>query len=402
MNILNKIVEYRKYTHFNDKMCDWGLLLLVFVSMTDPSNSFFGLKNIAFGILLLTCIFAYKVTWKPAWDIIAIVYAIISISIVSGYLQGFTFDIQIIKFIYKTYVFLFLLLWINKLSFLEKMLFPALIIACITIIIYGLLTFYPTVKDPIYMVFNTKFHLIGMSERTFIGVDILGIYYTSVALLILPFTIYLYRALFKEKKRKYYYIFILLFITLLFSGTRACMLSAVFLLAIMVVIRIYKTKRGKLISIVISCFAIIGACKVVYQLLNDTNESSLVIKMGHIESYKQLIVEHPLILFLGQGAGSQFYSKGFGENTAQTEWSYAEFIRWFGVIGGGIIIFIYFFPLYILYKKRKILPYSFPLQLGYLFYLAIAGTNPLLLGSNGLLALLVMYSYAFNPKYEQA
>jgi hypothetical protein len=136
-------------------------------------------------------------------------------------------------------------------------------------------------------------------------------------------------------------------------------------------------------------------------LLNDKKESSLQIKSGHLISYKKLIVEHPLILILGAGAGSKFYSEGFKENVAQTEWSYAEIIRWFGVFGGGIIISIYLFPLYILYKKRKTLPYSFPVRIGYSFYLLIAGTNPLLLGSNGLLALLIIYNYVFNPKYEQ-
>jgi hypothetical protein len=111
--------------------------------MIDPPNEIFGFKNIAFGLLLLACLFAYKTVWKPAWGIIAIVYAVISVSIFMGHLQGFTFDCQMVKAIYKTYVVLFLLLWINKLSLLEKMFFPALIIAFTVIIVYSLIVFYP-------------------------------------------------------------------------------------------------------------------------------------------------------------------------------------------------------------------------------------------------------------------
>jgi hypothetical protein len=372
--------------------------------MIDPPNTLLGLKNIAFGLLLLICLLSYKATWKPAWIIIATVYTIISISIVVGYLQGFIFDIQIVKLIYKTYVLLLLLLWINKLSLLEKMFCPTLAIAFTIIAVYCLMTFCPFVGQSLDYFFSTKYDLIRISRRTFIGIDVLGIYYTSVALLVMPLALHLYNALFKkEKKVKHYCVSIICFIALLFAGTRACMLSAIFLTVLMIIIRLYKfkSKSGKLASLIMICLSVIYSYSLIYELLNDKGEESLQIKSGHLSSYKKLVAEHPLILVLGEGAGSRFYSEGFGEETAQTEWSYAELIRWFGLFGAGIFMFIYLLPLYIVYRKRKILPYSLPVQAGYSFYLLIAGTNPLLLGSNGLLMLLVMYSYALNPKYEQ-
>jgi hypothetical protein len=369
--------------------------------MIDPPNTLLGLKNIAFSLLLLVCLLAYKTTWKPAWAIIAIVYAVISVSIIMGHLQGFTFDIQMVKLIYKTYALLFLLLWINKLSLLEKMLFPALVIAFTIIIIYYLITFYPSTLRTLYDFFTIKKGLIRMGKRTFVGIKIFSIYYTSVALLIVSFALYLYRALFKERKKKYYCLSVLFFIALLLAGTRACMLSAMLLTSLMIIIRIYKSKIGKIATPVIVCLAMFYSYNVIYQLLNDKKEISLQVKSGHLNSYKKLVTEHPLILILGEGAGSEFYSEGFKEKTAITEWSYAELVRWFGLFGAGIVVCVYLFPLYIFYRKRKILPYSLPMRIGYSFYLLIAGTNPLLLGSNGLLMLLIMYSYAFNPKYEQ-
>jgi hypothetical protein len=370
--------------------------------MIDPPNTLLGLKNIAFGLLFLACLCVYKTTWRSAWGIIAIVYTIISVSIVMGYLQGFIFDIQAIKLIYKTYALLFLLLWINKLSLLEKMFFPTLAIAFTIIAVYCLMTFYPSVEQSLYYFFSTKYNLIRISRRTFIGIDILGIYYTSVALLVMPLALYLHKALFKEEKKgRYYCVSIICFVALLFAGTRVCMFSAIFLTVLMIIIRLYKSKKSKPIVFIVICLSAICFCGLMRELLNDKEEESLQIKSGHLSSYKKLVAEHPLILVLGEGAGSKFYSEGFKEETAQTEWSYAELIRWFGLFGAGIFMFIYLFPLYIVYRKRKILPYSLPVQTGYLFYLLIAGTNPLLLGSNGLLMLLVMYSYALNPKYEQ-
>jgi hypothetical protein len=369
--------------------------------MIDPANALLGLKNIAFGLLLLVCLlFHYKTTWKPALAIIAIAYTVISVSIAMGYLQGFTFDTKIVKLIYKTYVILFLLLWINKLSLLEKMFFPALLIAFTTIIIYCLITFYPSVEPAIRLLFQEKYNVIMISKRTLIGIDVLGIYYTSVALLVVPLALYLYKALFKEKKRKYYCLSILLFTALLFAGTRACMFSAILLTFLMITIRLCKSNLGKLIAIVMICMAVVYSYNMAHKILNDKKEISLQVRLGHLSSYKKLVTEHPLILILGQGAGSKFYSEGSKEETAQTEWSYAEMVRWFGLFGAGILILIYFFPLYVFYRKRKILPYSLPVRIGYSFYLLIAGTNPLLLGSNGLLMLLIMYSYAFNPSYE--
>jgi hypothetical protein len=385
----------------NTWIIDMFLSIFVFVIMIDPSDTLLGLKSITFGLLFLMCLLSYKTIWKPARVIIIIVYAVISISIVMGYLQGFTFDIQIVKLIYKTYVTLFLLLWINKLSFLEKMFLPTLIIALTTIVIHCLITFYPSVEQFLSFL-STKYNLMRISRRTFIGIDILSTYYTSAALLIVPLALYLHKALFKEeKKMTYYCLSIICFIALLFTGTRACMLSAMFLTSLMIIIRIYKSKNGKLVATIIICVAMICSCYLVYKLLNDREEASLQVRSGHLSSYKKLVTEHPLILVLGEGAGSKFYSEGFKEETAQTEWSYAELIRWFGFFGAGIFMFVYLFPLYIIYRKRKILPYSLPVQAGYSFYLLIAGTNPLLLGSNGLLMLLIMYSYALNPKYEQ-
>ena len=129
-------------------------------------------------------------------------------------------------------------------------------------------------------------------------------------------------------------------------------------------------------------------------LLSEKGESSNAIKYLHLTSYINLFSNNIDILFCGQGVGSFFYSLGFKMEVTQTEWSYIELIRYVGVFGAILIIGIYAFPLSIIYKNRKILTYAFPFSVGYILFLCIAGTNPLLINSTGMLALLTAYSYS--------
>ena len=58
---------------------------------------------------------------------------------------------------------------------------------------------------------------------------------------------------------------------------------------------------------------------------------------------------------------------------------------------------IYLYPVSVIWKNRLRLKYAYSIIGGYILYLLIAGTNPLLVNSTGMLALLVVYSYAYNP-----
>ena len=111
--------------------------------------------------------------------------------------------------------------------------------------------------------------------------------------------------------------------------------------------------------------------------------------------------KNPWLLIFGEGPGATFDSLGVrGRFAVQSELTYLDLIRWFGIPFTVIIMLVYLYPVRLIYSKRRNLEYSSVLILAYLLYLVIAGTNPLLISSTGMLALLVMYSYAFNPYYE--
>jgi hypothetical protein len=138
----------------------------------------------------------------------------------------------------------------------------------------------------------------------------------------------------------------------------------------------------------------------IFSLIAEKSEASNKIKFANLDSYSELLIKHPTILLSGQGAGSIFYSKGRHSMVVQTEWSYLEILRMFGIIGAAVIVVLFFYPLYLIYKKRKLLELWVPAFLGYVLYLFVGGTNPLLLGSTGMLIMLSAYSYALNPSYE--
>jgi hypothetical protein len=192
----------------------------------------------------------------------------------------------------------------------------------------------------------------------------------------------------------------LLFTVIFWSGTRALMLAAC---GVVLFVLVYKMSRVYFWRGIVPIFALMSIVVIFYAtslFLSEKTETSNVIKMGHINSYKELFKSEPSILFLGQGAGSLFYSSGFKEYVSQTEWSYVEMLRMFGVFGFIWILILYLYPALKIWQQRHNILLAIPFLTGYLFYFLVAGTNPLLLGSNGLLMLLIAYSFAYNPSYR--
>ena len=94
-----------------------------------------------------------------------------------------------------------------------------------------------------------------------------------------------------------------------------------------------------------------------------------------------------------------FYSSGFLRVTNLTEWTYLELIRYFGILA-LVIIYIFYRPLVNLWKNFQN-NLSYTLFWAYLAYLLIAGTNPLLLSSTGMVVLLIVYSYVEKLKCNE-
>lgn len=385
----------------SDKILSFLLSVFVFVLLVDPVNSILKMKDVVFVFFVALSALHYTRIKINALIVILTIYLIVVITFISGHFAVYKFDYGFTMSVLKGFSPLVLLFWIDKYRIINKLIFPSLVI-CITVIFTFLVFFYnPVLLGVIYKFYMNHDATMMMSRRSFLGIEIMSFFYKSLPVLIIPASIYTYRFFNKEGlNRKNFLIMSLLLFTIFLGGTRACMLAGILICAINLFLWLSRFNLGKLFIIPILTVFLAAFSILFLSLISEKDEASNKVKFANLDSYSDLIIKHPSILLFGQGAGSVFYSKGRNEMVVQTEWSYLEILRMFGLFGAIVVILLFFFPLYLIYKKRKILKYWVPMFVGYLLYLFVGGTNPLLLGSTGMLVLLVAYSYSLNPYYE--
>lgn len=378
------------------------LHVFCFVLIVDPPNTIFKVKNIVFVLIVMLLILLYRKIASDKFFLFISVYFLLFATFLRGIIGNYEFDYEYSKIFFKAFSPLLLLCWINRIELLNKLLFPCICISLISLGIVYTMFYRPDLEMIIYNTMQDNNDFVLMSNRYYLGYKFINVFYRTIPLAIIPCSICCYRALFEEthKKRNFFF-FIIMALALFFSGTRANILSVFFIAISFTILRIRGGALGRLLSFVLLIVFCVFAFFVLLIFLSEKTERSNAIKFGHLSSYLDLFSDHPDILFFGQGVGSMFYSSGFGRVVAQTEWSYIEIIRYVGLIGGLFIISIYIYPLYLLYKQRKEMEYALPFAVGYVFYLGIAGTNPLLISSTGMLALLVAYSYVLGPFHKR-
>jgi len=381
------------------------LALFSFVLILDPSGILtMGTQNVLFALLVCYLIFTERRLRKEGVYLLIAIYTMVTVTFLLGKVQGFEFNYGFTVFIYRTFVLLILLFWIDRLKFLEAIILPTVIVAIISLVIYYItITRHETdFWMRMWEFSNLPHRTFNISLRTFLGHDMWGVYYRSAPIMLLPLALYANKVLNKNKRNlKTLLIFLLLSFAILFSGTRGLLISGCGVIAFSF---IHKMANSYFWRRSVPFILMIGVCILLFVgmalFLLDPTEDSNIVRMGHVESYIALYSSHPLILFFGQGAGSLFFSIGFGEYTPQVEWTYVELLRMFGIPGFILLLILFLFPAYKIWKQKNNMPLAVPFLIGYLFYLFNASTNPLLLGSNGLLVLLTAYSFAYNSAYR--
>lgn len=377
------------------------LHIFCFVLVVDPPNVIFKAKNPIFILIVLGLVVLYRKVASNKVCLFFIVYSLLLATFLRGTLAGYNFDYEYTIIFFKAFSPLLLLLWADRLELLSKLTFPCACISIISLSIVYTMFYLPDLETIIYNFMQDHDDFILMSNRYFLGHKFINVFYRTTPLVIIPCSIYYYKTLFEHTHRKRnFFLFVIFAMTLFFSGTRANMLSVFFIAVSFTIMRIRGGRIGKLISYSLLLLFSVFAFFILLVFLSEKTERSNAIKFGHLSSYADLFSNNPDILLFGQGIGSLFYSSGFRDFVPQTEWSYIEVIRYVGVLGGLFIIGIYLYPLFLIYKNRKSLKYALPFSIGYIFYLGIAGTNPLLTSSTGMLALLIAYSYVLSPHYK--
>lgn len=365
--------------------------ILIFSVLVDPTNELLHLKNISFVLFVLVSLpFANFRDLK----IILVFLCVYFISFLLGLMFDENLDYQRTNGILKSFLFLTYIFWCSNhyLKSIKIFYYVMLFVAIVNIAIYLLMTSSPDIESIFYSFFSTHNNVVMVNmNRTFLGLHFASVYIrtSSVFTICLAFVCYYY---FTTKKNSYL-IQMLIFMGALFcSGTRANMLSGIMIVLFAYSFYTFYIKKKTLKFILIFILFAISALLVIMKLLNDNDVSSLGVKKNHIISYRNLFEQNPLqFVFCGKGPGTIFYSKGFNRFCSYTELSYYDLIKDFGLIQTIILCLLLLSPVFFIFKNTVFDRFfKITISIGYLAYLFISGTNPLLISSTGFIVFAII------------
>lgn len=364
----------------------------------DPTGYFLPIKDFLFAFLVvygvLKCLLKHPVI--KGFNILIICSVIllplwgILIASAFGKLDDEQYAVAQVRSMFYILIFFFMIS--IRVEVLLKMFW---INGCVLAIVTLLLFAYGQYNEAF---FNNVLYEIGMSsnnykmaiDREFLGVKVNGLYFTTGSFIILAFIYNLYNYYGRFK----IWLSVVLFLAMIFCGSRTPALIQIFILCIYVydkkVIGKFLTRLGVLI-------AILSLVILTYSLA--TEEDAHDVKYENYYSYITEITKDSQSFILGSGVGSTFKAAGNdNKRVAFTELSYMDVLRMYGVPVGIYFILLFFYPIIIGYKWAKDNLFYKRFFLGYFLFLILLGTNPLLLGSPGLTGLTIFMAIVNNPR----
>lgn len=293
----------------------------------------------------------------------------------SGYAMG-----QMRSMMYIAIFFFVVTMRLNVL--LKAVWINGLILATVTLILFFLSQLGGIFLAVIYDYCTLTENYTMAANRNFLGYAINGLYFKAGSLIIFAFVYNLYQ--YKGPLKTVFSV--ILYLSMMVAGSRTPMLVQTLILLV------YLYDRniiGKFLTRM-SALVLLGMLVMVtYMLATQENEKSNEVKYDNFESYVEDIGDkgHPI---WGAGLGSDFYAKGRGVRLPYTELSYMDILRMYGLPVGIGFIFLFFAPCFWLWKYYKRSLFLKRFSFGYVLFLILSGTNPLLLGSIGLTALSLM------------
>lgn len=374
--------------------------LFIFIVMIDPTNTMLHKKDIVFILVVVFNLIAYRPNVSKIPYII-ILFCGVAIPWLMSQMRMNAYDESEVLGAFKSISPIILLLWIDRYD-MVKIARPPVIFCCIlSIIIYTIIASDTAYERGFWLFMQQYDYPVNISRRYILGFEILGFYLKSCVSFLMVFAYYMLIVIGRIKLNLLSVLSLtVIFAYFLISGTRSTMLVPFFLF-IIIATKVYKgTKYYKYIIYPIIALLALSFFFTLIAMATETGEYSNEVKYGHIGSYVELFEGNPMYLLLGQGPGTGFYSEGFGEFVYKTEWSYLELIRCYGVFA-LLIIYVFVRPLYAFWKARNQDYLTYCMFWSYLAYLVIAGTNPLLLSSTGMITLLMAYSYWNNKAIDK-
>lgn len=382
------VFHLQRYIKWGGSAWFFAFFLLLLI---DPTATIFDLKDLCFVGLLayhllffkpdlskLPLIFALAAAYLLPWIIAVICVRPIGYQETLGYFKALTPSL--------------LLLYVHHYNLIKTARIPVLLTAFGVVVLYIICINNHMWQNMIYIFMLTHDNTILMSPRTILGFDIFTFYPKAIVAFLFVLGYYMHAFFYDKKRLLTFPALVLLFFVFAISGTRSTMLAPFFLLFIIGIKAVKRTRYAKYILYPFVLFLGVVAILVLVAAAGETHEASNTIKYGHLNSYATLFNDHPEYLLIGQGPGTSFYSEGFNKVVYQTEWSYLEQVRMLGIFS-LVVIAVFAKPLRRMWLHGQHDERSRSMFYTYLVYLLIAGTNPLLLTSTGMAMMLMAYSY---------
>lgn len=278
------------------------------------------------------------------------------------------------------YISIFFFMVTMKLDVLLKAIWVnGIILACVTLLLFFISQLGGVFLEVIYDYCNASGNFMMAYNRNFLGYTINGLYFKAGSLIIFSFIYNLYQ--YQGRLKTIYSV--ILFLSLMVAGSRTPMLVQ---LMILLVYLYDRNIIGKFLTRVSALVMFGGLIMVTYLLATQENEDSNEVKYENYESYIDDMSEKGHLIW-GAGVGSEFYAKGRGYKLSYSELSYLDILRMYGIPVGLYLIYLFFAPYLGLWKYQNRSIFLKRFCLGYVLFLILSGTNPLLLGSIGLTAL---------------
>ena len=368
----------------------WLLAGLVFTCVFDPADLLFHFKVPLFIAICLTFAVdlllsgphrAFPISMAIYVGLFSVVLPLISLSIYA--LRDNTFE----TFDGWHYLKASLFFWIaiilygtkiNFVGFISRILTSlSIFIACVAAVMIAK----PLAIVPLALL-GTKYDSFELGHRLYGGVNFPTIFYKTSPLIVIAICYYAF--MFVRRHRIGSALALAVNVAGMFlSGTRANMLIS--LAAPLLVFCWYARRRGLALSITGLVFiGAVSASMVVLKDMFSTGDISNQMKIDYLSDYAR-IFGGPLNVLLGQGLGASFMCFVRQEKVTVTELSFLEVFRFYGVFLGAFFVCLLFYPIYMLVRDRR-MENGFML-IGYILYLLIAVTNPLLFSSSGMIVL---------------
>lgn len=388
----NNITTVMPY-HKTDKLLNLLSSLFCIDCLLDPANNVVHLKIPLFALLFGYLFLRYKSKGKDLGVILTMII-LQFISMGCGVIGGIPYDMDMFTQYLTFFLTLLILLWSPHIDLRTPLRVGCALVSIITIFGYVAMAIYPEIEAILYQFATTHDNIFLMSHRSFLGVDFVSFCYKSLPLVAIPAGIALNKLVTGKTGKIIHLLETAFFSFSMFCGGNRALLIALFVIFGAV---LYPRLRKSTLFKPIAVTAILFGLYIIWLALTDKEEASNDIKFDHLRSYIEYFDNNFHLIIFGGGAGSMFYSKGFGAMTTITEWTYIELFRMYGVVGLITILTILLRPLkHYKIKLNYIINWK-PISIGYIAFLIMCGSNPYLINATGLIAIMYMYSIVNNP-----